>query len=729
MNGRIGRIVAFVLLLVLLLPGSAAADDQTNERCLYPSANERFGITAHQASLAGWDAQRLYAGAWHNWNTTWWPNNVQGMRYYPTIHVTENGYEPTRQWLEYLIPLHRGAIWFIGSEVDTVWMGNVRPETYARLYRDLYTFIKARDPSAKIAISGFATVSPLRIEWLNRAWNAYRQMYGVDMPVDVWNIHTYVVNEMVHEWGPQIPPGIENAVGYTEGDWQRIPMPTASGGSVHASDRPDARAYFAVHGDSLTVYLRTGPDAGVADLYIDNRPQPETRVDLYAPYPGVISRTFRNLPRGDSRLADWHHVRVQVTHDRNPASTGQWVRVDAAEAVSTASLPGGRLEDDYPLRARILTTTDDYLNTDAMLDQVRMFRRWMADHGQRHKPLINSEFGVLLGEREGIYYPQVRDFMLRSFDLFLHHAIDPEIGYPADGNRLLQEWFWYILSGDYFNGERIHSALMHSVTRELLPLGQDFANYTLPLTTLYADLAVTYADWRAVWPLFAGQPVNFSLSAIVANRGINDVGLFHITLTQQGSDVTVKDWTVSQLTGREGSTYTMPLEHAWQRSGPGPYTFRLTLDSAGQVDEPCDPNNVVTYTAAAPAHVDLALLNPGLIAYRRLSPEGRVLADVYLQVEVVNLGGVGTQATELPVTLWLRTPDRSLQLLDRQVITRATWNGDPLKLAWRNAPVGRYELVVRLEGVTDDVNPANNELTVPVLVPTSTVHLPTVHRD
>ncbi|MCS6845149.1 MAG: hypothetical protein NZ528_12645 [Caldilineales bacterium] len=715
--------------LVLVLPGSAAADDQINERCLYPSANERFGITASYASLNGWDARRLYAGAWQNWTVTWWPNNVQGMRYYPTIHVTENGYEPERRWLEHLIPLHRSTIWFIGSEVDTVWMGNVRPETYARLYRDLYTFIKSRDRSAKIAISGFSTVSPLRMEWLNRAWNAYRQMYGTDMPVDVWNIHTYVVNEMVHEWGPQIPPGIENAVGYTEGDWERVPMPAASGGSVHASDRPEARAYFAVHGDSLTVYLRTGPDAGVADLYVDNRPQPEARVDLYAPFPGVISRTFRNLPRGDRRLADWHHVRVQVAHERNPASTGRWVRVDAAEAASTAALPGGRLEDDYPLRARILTTAEHYLDTDEMLEQLRMFRRWMADHGQRHKPLINSEFGVLLGEREGIFYPQVRDFMLRSFDLFLHHAIDPEIGYPADGNRLLQEWFWYILAGDYFDGQRIHSALMNPATRELTPLGHDFANYTQPLTTLYADLAITHAQWETAWPLFAGQPARFSLEAVVANRGINDVGLFHITLTQAGSDVTVKDWTVPQLTGREGNSYIMALEHAWQRTGPGPYTFRLTLDSAGQVDEPCDPNNVVTYTAGAPAHVDLALRRATPTLYRRLSPDGQVLADFFLNAEVVNLGSVGTRSSELPLTLWQQNPDGSLQLLDRRVLTPASWTGEPVKLAWRNAPVGRHQLVVRLEGATDDVDPTNNELALSVLVPTSTVHLPVMHRD
>jgi hypothetical protein len=48
-------------------------------------------------------------------------------------------------------------------------------------------------------------------------------------------------------------------------------------------------------------------------------------------------------------------------------------------------------------------------------------------------------------EDYGFDYPQVRDFMLGSFDVMLN-TTDAEWGLPADGNRLVQRWCWYSLA-------------------------------------------------------------------------------------------------------------------------------------------------------------------------------------------------------------------------------------------------------------------------------------------
>lgn len=100
------------------------------------------------------------------------------------------------------------------------------------------------------------------------------------------------------------------------------------------------------------------------------------------------------------------------------------------------------------------------------VDLIREFRQWMADRGQRHKPLYISEYGVLypssmLNEWRNTDYGNsiLKDFMTLTFD-YLQQATDSELGYPADDNKLVQRWLWYSLndhpydpvSGAGFNG-------------------------------------------------------------------------------------------------------------------------------------------------------------------------------------------------------------------------------------------------------------------------------------
>ena len=74
-----------------------------------------------------------------------------------------------------------------------------------------------------------------------------------------------------------------------------------------------------------------------------------------------------------------------------------------------------------------------------------VFRRWMKDHGQQNKPLIISEYGVLMALGYGFPADRVNDFMTASLT-YLLNATDPDLGYPSDGNRLVQRWAWFSLN-------------------------------------------------------------------------------------------------------------------------------------------------------------------------------------------------------------------------------------------------------------------------------------------
>jgi hypothetical protein len=86
-------------------------------------------------------------------------------------------------------------------------------------------------------------------------------------------------------------------------------------------------------------------------------------------------------------------------------------------------------------------------------EKVRLFRTWMRDRGQQSKALIISEYGVLMPSGHGYLGLFDKDegdrivqaFMTGTFDYCLT-AIDPALGMPADGGRLVQRWAWYSLN-------------------------------------------------------------------------------------------------------------------------------------------------------------------------------------------------------------------------------------------------------------------------------------------
>ena len=142
---------------------------------------------------------------------------VVDLAIWQTVRLGQLGQE--HEWpavsgvVERTIEAHPGSFWMVGNEPDVRWQDNATPDEYAQAYHEIYTFIKARDPTARVVAGGIALPTPLRLDYLDRVLAAYGEHYGEPMPVDVWSIHLFVLREEADSWGIGIPPGMDATSG------------------------------------------------------------------------------------------------------------------------------------------------------------------------------------------------------------------------------------------------------------------------------------------------------------------------------------------------------------------------------------------------------------------------------------------------------------------------------------------------------------------------------------
>jgi hypothetical protein len=308
------------------------------------SGNARFGFGVAKNPIEEYDVSPLGADWYLDFGFRADPPPLLDMEYVQTIRLSESGYAPNQAAIEQFARNQPGALWLIGNEPDAPAQDCVTPQTYAQLYHDLYDIIKGADPTAKVAIGGVVQATPLRLLYLDMILTEYETLYSVKIPVDVWNVHGFILQEKKNSWGCQIPCGI---YGVTEG---------------------------------------------------------------------------------------------------------------------------------------MLYSIEDHDNMTIFSQQIQDLRVWMDAHGERNKPLIVSEYGILMPEELGFDEPRVEAFMLASFDYFLSTKVS-WLGYPADENRLVQAWAWYSLDDDHFEGEEntSHSHLFNPTTKQLTALGGAYRDYTSSL--------------------------------------------------------------------------------------------------------------------------------------------------------------------------------------------------------------------------------------------------------
>jgi len=198
------------LLALLLLPSAART-----EAPLYTDLTDRFGVGLQPkfGLITDFDIASLHIGWYSDWRTQLHPLRPAGIEYAQLIWVDRASFFPPLGQLGPTVDANPGCLWIIGNEPECVYQGKATPEEYATVYHDLYTFIKARDPSAQVAIGGVVQPTPLRLEWLDRALNHYQTTHGRPMPVDVWNIHIQILQEKRNSWGSEIPVGLTETQG------------------------------------------------------------------------------------------------------------------------------------------------------------------------------------------------------------------------------------------------------------------------------------------------------------------------------------------------------------------------------------------------------------------------------------------------------------------------------------------------------------------------------------
>jgi hypothetical protein len=231
-----------------------------------PAPLWRFGAAIARRRLLDYPADQIIGlrlGWYVDWTVT--PNAPQpyGIEYIPIVRLKQwkvkdgvpmrccagpgceylkvNGQytytvSPSLEILRQVAQERPGLLWVIGNEIERVdWetsdggcagQDEMLPEVYAEAYHEIREAIRAIDPTARFAIGGVVQFTPLRRQYLQRVWDAYRAKYGRDMPVDVWNVHVFILQEKKGEWGADIPAGIESEQGilYTIEDNKRFEL-------------------------------------------------------------------------------------------------------------------------------------------------------------------------------------------------------------------------------------------------------------------------------------------------------------------------------------------------------------------------------------------------------------------------------------------------------------------------------------------------------------------------
>lgn len=305
-----------------------------------------------------------------------------------------------------------GGTWVVGNEVDRIyWQDDMQPQMYAEAYHDIYHFIKERDPSAQVAVSGLVQVTPGRIQYLDLVYDAYLDKYGEAMPADVWTFHAY----------------------------------------VFAEKRPNGQPVFAA--------IAVGTDPALALIASD----------------------------GDVNQCQRDDVVCVAEHD------------------------------DLELFTR----------------QITAMRTWMKEHGYQNRPLVLTEYSQLFAyevrtdgscqvqDEFGQCFapPRVVEFMDETVTQ-LEQAIDPELGYPLDGGRMVQQWYWFSLD-DFggVNGMDLNpSVLVKRDLSGLTPMGEHYRDLIATQPTNF-NLVIDQVGNQIGYTASATETATVSLTVTIRNNG------------------------------------------------------------------------------------------------------------------------------------------------------------------------------------------------------------------
>jgi hypothetical protein len=173
----------------------------------------RWGVGLAIGPISRYNIAGLSLGWYLDWRAALDPPKPGGIEYVQMVRLKGGNLQPNEATIARIAQANPSSIWMIGNEPDVKWQDNVEPVAYAKLYQRAYVTIKGADPTAQVAIGGVSQPTPLRLRYLEQVLEAYRQLNRKEMPVDVWNIHNFILREERGSWGVDIPPGLPDDSG------------------------------------------------------------------------------------------------------------------------------------------------------------------------------------------------------------------------------------------------------------------------------------------------------------------------------------------------------------------------------------------------------------------------------------------------------------------------------------------------------------------------------------
>ncbi len=223
--------------IVLASPSEAQAPDGVQATAATQFPNCRLGAAILHDATA-YDLAGLNLGWYVSYSTQSSPPKPHGMEFVQVVRVHQKKtswcrdcYElpydynmtPSAATLAAQVTANPGATWFIGNEPDrrdwsaTGGQDEIVPELYAQAYHDIWAIIRGVDPTARIGPGGVVQGTPLRLKYLDRVWTQYQALFGHRWgdDVDVWNLHSFILNEKKGDYGADIPAGLTDSKGVT----------------------------------------------------------------------------------------------------------------------------------------------------------------------------------------------------------------------------------------------------------------------------------------------------------------------------------------------------------------------------------------------------------------------------------------------------------------------------------------------------------------------------------
>ena len=115
---------------------------------------------------------------------------------------------------------------------------------------------------------------------------------------------------------------------------------------------------------------------------------------------------------------------------------------------------------------------DDHGDVQEMTRLIGEFRVWMAEQGYQEAPLLITEMGILMPADFG-FPPDVVEQYMRDLIAYLLNSRSAQTGYPEDGNRLVQQWFWFSISDETFAVSNLYDVASGTLTE----IGSAYSSY------------------------------------------------------------------------------------------------------------------------------------------------------------------------------------------------------------------------------------------------------------